>query len=287
MHSFQSWLENESLAGFVHQYFHKLPYSRQTNGELASELVRACQWETLGAILEQPDADVMVCRQNERFTGAMPRSEADARRLADDGYTILVRHAERWDATLKSMADGFARTFAGEVNVHVYATPAEQFGFGWHYDVEDVFILQTEGIKEYSLRKNTVNPWPVLEAIPDDMKYEREIMPLMRCLLKPGDWLYIPPGYWHMGQAQQTAISVAIGVLSPTALDIHDLLRRELVSSLLWRQRLPALRAVTDDEQSRAELETALRDLLVQLGDDLKKLITDRRFVERLMDQWS
>jgi ribosomal protein L16 Arg81 hydroxylase len=279
MHSLQSWLGKEPLAGFVAQYFHKLPYSRQADRSLC----QLCQWDTIGRILEQPSADVMVCRRNERYDGPAPQSMEAAQTLAEQGYTILVRHAERWDTGLAELAAGFSREFAGEVNVHLYATPPAEFGFGWHYDVEDVFILQTQGEKEYSLRKNTVNPWPVQDAIPQDMKYEREIMPLMRCLLKSGDWLYIPAGYWHMGQAAESAISIAVGVLSPTALDTYDLLRRELLASLLWRQRLPAAREATgvSDEQ----LRESLAELLEQLGSDLHKLITSKRFMDQLVEQ--
>ncbi len=75
-------------------------------------------------------------------------------------------------------------------------------GFSWHYDAEDVFIIQTAGEKEYSLRKNTVNPWPLEETLPADMQYERELMPLMRVLLRGGDLLYIPCGYWHKAEAK-------------------------------------------------------------------------------------
>ena len=44
-------------------------------------------------------------------------------------------------------------------------------------------LCSASGRKTYSLRKNTVNPWPLEETLPADMKYEREIMPLMQCRL--------------------------------------------------------------------------------------------------------
>ena len=138
-----------------------------------------------------------------------------------------MRHAERHDPRILALAKDFEREFAAPVNIHIYATPGGQFGFGWHYDAEDVFILQTTGRKEYLLRKNTVQPWPLEETLPQDMRYEREIMPLMRCALEAGDWLYIPAGYWHMANAEQTAISLAIGVMSHAAIEVLDLLRSD------------------------------------------------------------
>src|SRR5690606_27495317 len=114
--------------------------------------------------------------------------------------------------------------------------PPGRFGFGWHYDAEEVFILQTVGQKEYSLRKNTVNPWPLEETLPQGMRYEREVMPLMRCLLQAGDWLYLPSGYWHKAEARELSLSLAVGVMAPAAISILDRLREELLQSLVWRQ---------------------------------------------------
>jgi ribosomal protein L16 Arg81 hydroxylase len=114
------------------------------------------------------------------------------------------------------------------------------------------------------------------------MRYEREIMPLMRCALEAGDWLYIPAGYWHMATAEQTAISLAIGVMSHAAVEVLDLLRRQLPQSILWRQRLPvagAAAALTDEQ-----LRAMLRDLLVQLRHDLASQLTNDSFLSQLMD---
>ena len=55
------------------------------------------------------------------------------------------------------------------------------------------------------------------ETLPADMKYEREQMPLLKCPLAAGDWLYIPAGYWHMGHSEEASLTLSIGVMSPTA----------------------------------------------------------------------
>jgi ribosomal protein L16 Arg81 hydroxylase len=266
----QTLLGELSLAQFVADYYHRLPYSA---AGLARPLCDVGSWEALLAIVAQEEADVLVCRQNEQYPGEPPRTEDDARRLVGQGYTLLVRHAERHDERLARLAAEFAADFAAPVNIHMYATPAGQFGFGWHYDAEEVFIVQTAGRKEYSLRKNTVHPWPVEESLPADMRYEREIMPLARCELAAGDWLYIPSGYWHKATSRELALSLAIGVAPRTGLDALDLLRRKLLDSLLWRQRLPvAGRAAALDEQALGEsyaeiVRTLARDLHQQLDD--------------------
>jgi 50S ribosomal protein L16 3-hydroxylase len=254
---------------FIDEYFLRQPFSLPGG---ALPLARLGDWRVVETILARPDADVLVVKEGRRWEGAQHPSPHEARRLFDEGYTVLVRHAERCHAEIAELAGGFARDFTAAVDVHLYCTPARQHGFGWHYDVEDVFILQAAGSKEYSLRKNTVNPWPVLEALPPDMRYEREIMPLSRCLLSAGDWLYIPHGYWHKAEAQEESISLAVGLMCPTALDLLDFLRKRLPDSIRWRQRLPVVGDALPPEEDPVARH---QELLMELGADLAKLLRD------------
>jgi 50S ribosomal protein L16 3-hydroxylase len=274
-------LLGDAVPNFIDQFYTKLPHSQ---AGAASALCELGSWEVLTQALQSPQAETMVVRRNQRYDGPSPQSISDAQRLVGEGYTLLVKHAERHNDRLAELASGFAADLAGEVNIHMYCTPAEQYGFAWHYDAEEVFIVQTTGRKEYSLRKNTVNPWPLEETLPADMRYEREIMPLMKCMLNAGDWLYIPSGYWHMAAASEMAISLAIGVVPRTGVDLFDHVRAQVVDSLLWRQRLPVLgQAATHGDQ---ELLAALGEVAQQLGEDFRRMIASpavlNGFVERL-----
>ncbi|HWB10132.1 MAG TPA: cupin domain-containing protein [Pirellulales bacterium] len=252
---------------FIGEYFLRQPFSLPGG---ASSLAHLGNWQVVETILAQPEADVLVVKEGRRWEGAQKPSPDEAARLLDEGYTVLVRHAERRHTEIAELAAGFARDFTAAVDVHLYCTPAGQHGFGWHYDVEDVFILQIAGSKEYSLRKNTVNPWPVLESLPQDMRYEREIMPLSRCLLSAGDWLYIPHGYWHKAEAPSRSISLAVGLMCPTALDLLDFLRKRLPDSIRWRQRLPV---VGEALQPDDEIFMRHKELFTELGADLARLL--------------
>lgn len=271
-------LVGDHVAKFIDQFYSKLPHSQAGT---AAALCDWGSWETLVKVLQTPGADTMVVRRNRRHEGPPPSTLEDAQRLVADGYTLLVKHAERHDERLSQLAAGFAADFAAEVNIHMYCTPAEQYGFAWHYDAEEVFIVQTTGRKEYSLRKNTVNPWPLEETLPADMKYEREIMPLMKCMLSAGDWLYIPSGYWHMAAASETAISLAIGVTPRTSVDVLDHARASILDSLLWRQRLPVTGAAAT--LNNEELQATLQELTEKLGDDFKRIVTSPAFVSSLI----
>src|SRR3954462_1078474 len=237
--AFQDFLGQFPRSQFFSEYLHRLPLALPDVGQSVTSLGT---WSTVGSLIAAPGADLIIVRRGQLYSGERPVDLSTARRLSDDGYTIVVRHAELHDSPIAGLAGIFSNTFRAAVDVHVYATAPESFGFSWHYDAEDVFIFQCAGEKEYWLRKNTVNPWPLEETLPKDMRYEREIMPLMRVMLRAGDLLYIPCGYWHRAQATkcgETAISLAVGVMSRSAVDIFDLLRAEILDSLVWRQRLP------------------------------------------------
>ncbi len=271
-------LDAERRAAFLCENYLKLPYAAPGG---CKGLAHLGGWDVIEHILTQPDVDALLGREGRRYEGPLPRDAAGLRALLGEGYTLGVRHAERHHAGLAALADGFRRDFLAPINVHLYCTPAGHPGFGWHYDAEEVFILQTQGGKEWWLRKNTVNPWPLVDTLPADMRYEREIMPVLRCNLLAGDWLYIPAGYWHRTQAGEESISLSVGVEAATTLDVYDFLRRELLTSLRWRQRLPVSGhgAVGAPE----DVATAYRELFAELGKDVADLLSREQMVRTFL----
>jgi 50S ribosomal protein L16 3-hydroxylase len=268
------------LERFIDQFLHRLPIALP---EAAEPFCSWGQWDILSDILKAPDNDVMVVRANEQYTGNLPRNSTEAQVLAEKGYTLLVRHAERHHTGIAKLADEFSRVFCAPVDAHIYATPSNQYGFSWHYDAEDVFILQLTGEKTYGLRKNTVNPWPLEETLPHDMQYGRELMPLMQVKLNAGDMLYIPCGYWHrgvVGESSETAISLAIGVMSRSAVDVFDKLRPRILDSILWRQRLP----VVIDDAPTTDVVELYRALFDMLATDLGKTLRSSEFLKEVLN---
>lgn len=265
---------DELLAGFsreafLDRFFLKLPYASPSGAERLCELG---DWQRIDRLLAAPGADVLAGSAGTAHP-APPQTAAQARALLEQGLTIGIRHADRHDRQLAALADEFRRAFAAPIDVHLYCTPAGREGFGWHYDAEDVFLVQAAGAKQWDVRKNTVNPWPLIETLPSDMRYGREQMPLVRCTLEAGQWLYLPAGYWHHSHALEESISLSIGVASATAIDLFDFLRARLVESLRWRQRLPTPGEAT--ALDAAQLAEAYRPLVAELACDLAAQLSD------------
>ena len=119
-----------------------------------------------------------------------------------------------------------------------------------------------------------------MDALPEDMQFEREIMPLLRGTLETGDWLYIPNGYWHRTWAPTESISLSIGIATRTGMDVFDFLRQRLAQSLRWRQRLPWLVASSRASNS-GEAELACH--LTELGQDLAGILADPALASRFL----
>jgi ribosomal protein L16 Arg81 hydroxylase len=134
------------------------------------------------------------------------------RALLQQGLGVVVRKAERHDEALNEVARRFARDLPGRVHVQLYVTPASTHTFGWHFDQEDVFIVQTAGSKDYYFRANTVTAPGPAGREPDFGAVRRETSPLLSARLIPGDWLYIPSRWWHLVHSIDEALSISIGL---------------------------------------------------------------------------
>lgn len=208
-----SWLGPLSREAFFREHFQRAPLAQPALGRAAVGLLN---WDTV-ARLVAARADMLLVRNSTLRREEAPETFEEVQALFRDGWSVVLRHCEQHDPALRVLGEMFARELPGQVVVQVYATPANFHSFSWHYDVEDVFIAQTAGTKDYFLRENTVNPRPKLQSMPKDMQYERETTPTVGATLIAGDCLYIPRGWWHVATAREDSLSISVGVLSPDA----------------------------------------------------------------------
>src|SRR5262249_57876347 len=104
-----------SLAGvpvrvFVEQYYLKLPFSRPGG---CLHLAGRAGWPLVEALLRTPGADFLAARPDGVRPGTAAPSPEEARALLAAGHTLRFRHAERHDALLAELAEGFRRAFLG------------------------------------------------------------------------------------------------------------------------------------------------------------------------------
>ncbi|HYB98753.1 MAG TPA: cupin domain-containing protein [Candidatus Limnocylindrales bacterium] len=204
------WLPELGLDGFRRTYLGRAPYSRAS---VARRAAHAFDWISLDRYLSTAiDPDILVISRGKLVEEPPPRSLEEMRAMFARGIGIVVRHPQRQCRELAALCDELARDMPGRQRVLIFATPRGVHGFGWHYDAEEVFIVQTAGEKEYYFRYNTIDPDPRFGAQPDFSTIRAETTPLMSCTLWPGDWLYLPRGMWHVAQPLSHSLSISIGV---------------------------------------------------------------------------
>jgi 50S ribosomal protein L16 3-hydroxylase len=208
------WLSPQPVEDFLRANLWRAPFARPG---AAADVPLWLDWSVLDRLLgAQPSPDVLIAKSGRLVDAALPTSQAEARQLMRRELGVVIRQAERHDEKLEALARSFAEDVPGKVHVQIYATPAGTQTFGWHFDEEDVFIVQTSGTKDYYMRANTVSPAGQLSN-PDFSAVRRETSPLLSARLIPGDWLYIPRRWWHLVHSVEDALSISIGVMPDRA----------------------------------------------------------------------
>lgn len=272
----QALLGDVPVLSFIKEQYLRLPFARSGG---FPDLMAVGGLPMIRQLLDHHDLDIIAGRSGVLRAQVSSMTMEQARQFIDEGETVGFRHVHDQHPLLANLATELSREIGGKTDIHLYWTPAGHPGFGWHYDAEEVFILQLAGCKRWSLRKNTVNPWPLLETLPADQRYEREIMPVLRSRLAPGDWLYIPSGYWHRGNAEEESISLSIGIRPFCAIDVFDSVRPILLESIEWRERLPPTGTAG---ASIEELRSTYSEILERLSRSLANTIRGDAFLRGL-----
>jgi bifunctional lysine-specific demethylase and histidyl-hydroxylase NO66 len=167
-------------------------------------------------------------------------------RLFADGSTLVLQALHRIWPPILEFCQRLAAELGHPVQANAYITPPQNQGFGAHYDVHDVFVLQIEGEKRWRIHR------PVLESPlrdqpwndhKDAVEKEGQGPALIDAVLRPGDCLYLPRGYLHAA----TALG---GVSTHLTLGVHAWTRFALAEKLVDQ----ALQSLANNPAMRVSL---------------------------------
>ena len=206
-------------------------------------------------------------------------------RLFADGHTLVLQGLHRTHPPLLHLAQQLAADLGHPVQVNAYVTPAQSTGFSAHYDVHDVFVLQTAGEKRWRLYP-PVHPHPLRDQPWNDhedaVRAAAEAEPYLEVVLRPGDALYVPRGWLHAA----TALG---GVSTHVTVGVHVWHRGHLADSLLDEARRALSAKAAQRTPLRPGVDVAdpgeLADDLEQVRDALLEelaAVTPERVVELL-----
>ncbi|MGC4959842.1 cupin domain-containing protein [Gordonia sp. DT101] len=207
------------------------------------------------------------------FGAEMPDQVDSAQVLAQfaAGATIVLQGLHRLWPPVIDFGRGMVDDLGHPVQANAYVTPANNRGFDAHYDVHDVFVLQTGGRKRWTVHAPVhrdplaSQPWTdhrsaIKARVGDD--------PVIDTVLTPGDVLYLPRGWIHSAQAQgETSIHLTIGVSATTVVDLVRAVVDELGQIEEFRSSLPMGIDLTDRDETEAMTAKAMAALVAVLRD--------------------
>ncbi|MEH0830322.1 cupin domain-containing protein [Micromonospora sp. CPCC 205739] len=191
--------------------------------------------------------------------------------LYASGATLVLQGLHRTWPALVDFARDLGTALAQPLQVNAYLTPAGSQGFATHYDTHDVFVLQVDGRKHWRIHP-PVLPDP-LEKQPwggraDEVAATADGPAALDVVLAPGDALYLPRGWLHSAQAQESAsLHLTVGIRALTRYALVEELLALAAEDPRLRAGLPFGTDVADPDAIEPELtETveALRDWLLR-----------------------
>lgn len=276
----QDILGEDPKLNFLPKHFTRLPFSLPHGSDKFKHLL---DWKMVEEVLRANKSVLRIVKDGVMVKDYVENMTfEEAKEFHHKGNTLLLRFAEKSVPLLKEVCDDFKNSFHTDVDIQLYCTPEGHNAFGWHYDVEEVFILQTKGSKAYSIRPNTVHPNPLVRSIPKDLGYEKEKTPMeIKVTLEEGDFLYIPSGWWHIARTQKESMHISIGLMPSSAVDIADYLPEYLAKNAFWRTRMP----VHMEFKNKEEEISFYQDAMAKLGKDLTNQLSSKEFIEEFL-QW-
>lgn len=185
-----------------------------------------------------------------------------------EGATLVLSHIHEMYLPLMVLAESIERRFRAPSGINIYAAWREIHGFGVHRDKHDVFIAQVSGRKQWRLYGSTAatESKPPREHVWEDV-------------LKPGDLLYIPRGWWHAAAPlNEPSLHLSISVENPTISEVLTWAASELRTDDLGYVNV----SVMTTAKERAELlEKAKQTVLTMFDADLIEKYFDQSDLKR------
>ena len=205
----------------------------------------------------------------ERYTapggfGAQVADQVDSAMVLREfanGATIVLQGLHRTWPAIQAFTRRLVEELGHPAQVNAYITPESSRGFGPHYDVHDVFVLQVDGEKHWRVHAPVLvhpradEPWSLHR---DAVAARAAEEPVLDEVMRPGDVLYLPRGWLHSATALQgTTIHLTVGVAAFTGADVVSELVASVSGSAALRAPLPIMGSAADGHR----LETAVQEV--------------------------
>jgi hypothetical protein len=189
------------------------------------------------------------------------------RKALSEGYSLLMDEVQEYFPAARLLAEALIAEVGEQIGINAYISWTGDRCFRTHWDEHDVFIIQTEGEKEWTVFQPT-RPYPIAH----DVEFERmrdDLEVAWEGVLRPGDVLYIPRGWWHHAKSTGAgSIHLTIGFTGRTWLDLMTFLRDRACEEAAFREELTRPSQDGDYLQAQQRFKAKLLEFVTQQLDD-------------------
>ena len=188
------------------------------------------------------------------------------------GATIILNQLQESDGDMAALCRALEKLFSCHVQTNTYLTPPSSQGFRTHYDNHDVFVIQIEGEKTWTLYDRPVAaPYRGEQFEPGAGRPVGE--PAEVFVLKAGDCAYVPRGLLHDAATtgDQPSLHITCGLIVRTWADLMlEAISQVCVEDPAFRRSLPPDFARPDFDRTRlaAPFEALVQRLSSQASPD-------------------
>jgi 50S ribosomal protein L16 3-hydroxylase len=236
------WPIGLSEQEFIRQYWQKKPllirraFADFENPLAADELAGlACELDVSCRLITYQESTGWHCRQG-------PFSEQELTSLPQTDWSLLVSDIEKHLPDFVRYLQPFRFIPDWRVDDLMISLAPPGGSVGPHVDLYDVFLLQAEGIRHWSI--STRESGAYASEMAGELKILDNFSAEEKYTLAPGDMLYLPPGVAHHGIAENQCMTWSIGFRAPSI--------RQL--AMAWCEDL--IEKLSDDELFYDELDT-------------------------------
>ncbi|HEX5340108.1 MAG TPA: cupin domain-containing protein [Gammaproteobacteria bacterium] len=244
------------------------------------DLVSPISAEELAGLACEQGVEARIVQKTRRKPGwsvrHAPFAERDFTSLPARDWTLLVQDTDKYLPALAQLLDRFRFIPNWRIDDVMVSYAADGGGVGPHVDAYDVFLLQAQGFRRWSIGTAA---HANLELPGLDLKQVRDFQAEQEWLLAPGDMLYLPPGVAHDGVAVGDCLTFSIGFRVPSdgemLADIAGLLIERTDSDARYGDR-----DLRDSSRDPGLISNIARQRLRQRLKNLLRLDADA------LDQW-
>lgn len=144
-----------------------------------------------------------------------PFKESDFTSLPATHWTLLINDIETYYPELMAFIEPFRFIPDWRIDDLMISYAADQGSVGPHVDDYDVFLIQLDGVRKWSIDENPEFDNTAIQG--PELKILQNFTETHTWELQPGDLLYLPPNMPHHGIAQGECMTLSVGFRAPSS----------------------------------------------------------------------